>query len=356
MSEAVTPSSKNTWGFIRDAMPGVDILRRGRSVIIKIRDEKLYIPPYPEIESVPFIRENNLIIPRGISDDWVAQWKANGSNIRVISINNVLLAFTRGGYLLDWKPYQSIINSDINDYLIAATGGGRFVLFGELVGAKSLVRLCVDEWRDYLHGELGYILFDVYDRERDLFIDLKEVEEIANKHSLLFPPTEWSIDYVRLNELLNRFMGICNGEMWEGFVFKNKERGKPFEVREKTKKLRLDEIREFAERIYRNRLGDSVAWRIFEAIRKFIIEGYLDPPITVDEAKSEVFSVRNEILDMIERAGIRAEREELGKKLRGKLKELIEELLSDEVKRDKAYRKAGNKAIKIFIRLYVWSQ
>ncbi len=356
MNKSITASNKGTWNFISGKLPGITISRKGRSVHINYAGEEVFLPPYPEIESVKLTRRDGLIIPENISGNWVAQWKANGSNIRIFVINDVLIAVTRGGYLIDWKPYQSLIKSEIKEPLIRAVQGGRYVLFGELVGPKSLVRLCNNEWREYIGGDLGYILFDVYDRSRGISIDLRTVEDLARKSSLLFPPTEWEIDVKKLNMELEKFLEICNGEMWEGFVFKNKERGDPREIRDKTFKWRLDETREFATKIYEKRSRDPYSWKIFEALRKFIIEGYLDPPVTVSEQNERMLEIRNEILELLKRAEDKSAREKLDKEIRRKLNNLLDELLAGDEKKSKTLQKAKSEAIKTFRKIFIWTQ
>jgi len=356
MSDVVSPSNKNTWKFITDNLSGIKIIKRGRGVQIEYGGEQIFLPPYPEIESVSLVREGGLIIPKDIPNDWVAQWKANGSNIRIFAINDVLIAITRGGYLLDWKPYQSLTLSALKEMLINAVSDGRYVLFGELVGPKSLVRLCVNEWRNFIGGDIGYILFDVYDRENNEFIPMRQVEALAKEHNLLFPPTEWALDFKKLNEKMSEFLKICDGEMWEGFVFKNKERGELKTIKEKTKKWRLDETREFATQIYKRRLRNPLSWKIFEALRKFILEGYLDPPITIDSANEKVMEMRSSILEMLEKASDKSLRERIDKEIRKALERLLDTILSAEILKEKATKKAKKEAIKMFRKIYIWSQ
>jgi len=356
MSDVVSPSNKDTWKFITDNLSGIKIIKRGRGVQIEYGDEQIFLPPYPEIESVSLVREGGLIIPKDIPDDWVAQWKANGSNIRIFAIDDVLIAITRGGYLLDWKPYQSLTLSALKEMLINAVGDGRYVLFGELVGPKSLVRLCVNEWRNFIGGDIGYILFDVYDRENNEFIPMRQVEALAKENNLLFSPTEWAIDFKKLNEKMSEFLKICDGEMWEGFVFKNKERGSLKVIKEKTRKWRLDETKGFAIHLYKKKLRNPLSWKIFEALRKFILEGYLDPPITVKSTDKEMIKIRFSILKMLEKTSNKSIREKIDKEIRKMLDMLLDNILSTEVLKEKAIKKAKKEATKMFRKIYIWSQ
>ncbi len=356
MSSAISSSNINTWNFISKNLPGIELFKKGRSVEIEYVGKRIFLPPYPEIDSVTLIRKDNLIIPENIPNDWVAQWKANGSNIRIFAIDDVLIAITRGGYLLDWRPYQSIMDSPLKENLIHATMNGRYILFGELVGPKSLVKLCMEAWREYLNGDIGYILFDVYDRIADIFIDLKNVKQLAESSNLLFPPTEWELDVDVLNKRLRDFLEICDGEMWEGFVFKNRERGNFLEIKEKTRKWRLDETREFALEIYKRRSKMPLSWKIFEALRKFIIEGYLDPPITIRESNPSILEIRNDILSILKESKERAMREKADKKIKEVLNVLVDAILSEEVRGSEGIKKAKNEAIKIFRKVYIWSQ
>ena len=143
MSTVISPSNERTWNYIKENAPSINLIRKGRAIELSFKGKTLFLPSYPEIDSVSLIRKNGTIIPKDIPSNWVAQWKANGSNIRIFAVNDVIIAITRGGYLLDWRPYQSIITSDLKKSLLNAVNNGRYVLFGELVGPKSLVRLCI---------------------------------------------------------------------------------------------------------------------------------------------------------------------------------------------------------------------
>ena len=350
----ITPPSRSTWNYLSERIDGIVLEKYGRSVVIRIRGREIRLPPYPEVEAVRLIRRDGLIIP-DVPDDWVAEWKANGSNIRIYSIDGEIIAITRGGFLLDWKPYKYIVESSLKEKLIPATENGRFLLFGELVGSKSLVRICPEYWRKYLGGEIGYILFDVYDLERGVFIDIDSARGIAEKYGMLSPPTD-IVDPKKLMDRMEEFLRICGGEVWEGFVFKNPDRGTIKDIAEKTLKWRLDETREYAERIYRRRYRDPLSWKIYQALRKFVIEGYLDPPITVEQATEEAWDIRETILSILDKADKREiPIDKADKKVKDRLYSLTERILSAKIKQDKWYKKARSTAIKIFRKLHVFT-
>ncbi|MGQ4891652.1 MAG: RNA ligase family protein [Candidatus Njordarchaeia archaeon] len=346
-----------TWKYLANKIGEIEAYRKGRSVLIRFEGNEIYIPSYPKISNVELNREGDLIVPM-VPSSWVAQWKANGSNIRVFIVKNGIIALTRGGFLLDWKTYSNIINSDIKENLVNAVEDGKYLLFGELVGPKSLVRLCVKQWREYLDNrELDYLLFDLYDMEKGEFIDLEHVKKHANKHDIRFIPTMWNIDVDELNELLHVFLNKCDGEMWEGFVFKDKKRGKYWDIVEGTKKWRMDATKEFAEYIYQVRYADELAWRIYEVMRKFILEGYLDTPDAKSEVESDVDQLRDEILSVLKKAQTdRGHIEEYEKKAKGLLKQILNVIIAGEIESNKQFKKSSWEAIKIFIKVYLWSQ
>lgn len=350
----ISPSSRRTWDYISDKIRDIVLEKVGRSVVVKIRGEEIRLPPYPEVNHVKLVRENGKIIP-DVPDDWVAEWKANGSNIRIYCVDEEIIALTRGGFLLDWKPYINLVESPLKKNLISATENGRFLLFGELVGPKSLVKLCVKFWKNYIGGDIGYLLFDVYDIERGVFISLQEVRRLADKHGLMVTQHERIIPE-KLMSRMEEFLKICGGEVWEGFVFKDTNRGTPREIAEKTLKWRLDETKEYAERIYRRKYRDPLAWRIYEAFRKFIIEGYTDPPITVDKASDEAWKIRDTILSTLNKLEEgEIPRDKADKKVKDRLYSLAEGILSQKTKHDKLYRKSKSKAIKIFRKIHVFT-
>lgn len=350
----ITPPSRNTWAYIEKHVEGIELERIGRSVLVRMSGRELKLPPYPEVNAVRLVRRDNIIIP-DVPDDWVAEWKANGSNIRIYSIDGEILALTRGGFLLDWKPYISLVESPLKDKLVAATEDGRFLLFGELVGPRSLTRICPDYWRKYIGGEIGYLLFDVYDMEKGVFISLENVRRLAERHGIMTVPTEEIIPD-RLMMRMEEFLGVCGGEVWEGFVFKNVERGTVGEVAKNTLKWRLDETREYAARVYMRRYRDPLSWKIYQALRKFVVEGYLDPPVTVGEAPDEAWDARNiilTVLDKVEDGEI--PRDKADRTVKDRLYSLTERLLSQRVKRDRWYKKARSMAIKIFRKLHIFT-
>ncbi len=354
MGSPITPSNMNTWKYIEQRIEQISIGRMGRTLIIRIDDREVRIPPYPEIKPVKLIREET--IKPDVPRDWIAQWKANGSNIRIYSINDVLIAVSRGGFLLDWKPYAYLIDSKLKERLLEATRGGRYVLFGELVGPKSLVHLCVEYWRKYLGGDIGYLLFDVFDIEHQLFLDIRHVQRIADEYGIMFSPTEWEVEPDLLAKRMEGFLHTCHGEAWEGFVFKDPKRGSYKDVEQRTLKWRMDETREYAIKIFRRTIRDPVSWRIYEALRKFIFEGYLDPPITINHAEEETYKIREQIqeaLAAMDKGEIAKERAD--KIIKKNLYRLAEYILSKKIKSDRWYKKARGEAIKMFRKIHVYT-
>lgn len=350
----MSPSNINTWRYLEDRISGLEVSRSGRTFIIKIHDEEIRLVPYPEVCSVRLIRNGG--VRPDVPSGWIAQWKANGSNIRIYSLGEEIIAVSRGGFLLDWKPYSYLLKSAIKDKLVEATEGGRYLLFGELVGPQSLVRLCIGYWRKYLGEDIGYLLFDVFDMDKQIFIDMKSVEALARRHGLMFSPTEWSLELGKLLERIEEFLGICGGEVWEGFVFKDPRRGTYRDIEEGTLKWRLDETREYAKKIYRRIVRDPLAWKIYEAFRKFVFEGYLDPPITLEQVGDDALEVRNRIQSIIE--GMEKGdilKEKADKMVKKELYRLAEKILSQKVKSDRWYNKARGGAIKLFRRLHIYT-
>lgn len=355
LSSVVSPSNKKTWEYLENKIGKINLQRKGRTVYISVEDEEYKLVPYPEIDHVKLERENGLVVPKGIDASWTAQWKANGSNIRIYEVGNELIAFTRGGYLLDWRPFQALINSELKDNLLDAVEEGRYLLFGELVGRDSLVKLCVKEWNSYLKANIGYLVFDIYDMEKEAFLGLRDVEKHSTKHGLRFAETEWEWTAEKLNTLLEKFLNTCGGEMWEGFVFKKPDRGDINKVWKETLKWRMDSTKEYAHKVIRERTKQKKVWELYEALRKFIIEGYTDPPITKREVSEEENRIREQIQEILKRAENVAEREKLEKKLKNKLLTLTDRIVSNELKTDKKYNKIKWEASKIFIKIHLYT-
>ncbi len=354
LSSPITPSSLGTWKYLESNVKSLGLEKDGRKLIVLFSGRRIIIPPYPEIRSVRLMRKGELIYP-DIPEDFVAEWKANGSNIRIYALKDEIIATTRGGFLLDWKPYAALIESPLKERLLDACSEGRYVLFGELVGPKSMVRLCVDYWRKYLNADIGYLLFDTYDLVEGRFISLQAVEDLGRRSKIQIPPRE-ALDVERLNSRLREFLRICHGEAWEGFVFKNTERGSVEDISKATFKWRLDETREYAEIIAKHTNRDPAVWKVYEALRKFVLEGYLDPPITLDTVDDEAWKIRNIILDLLEKT-YRGEipRDRADKKVKDRLYSIASRILSEEIKRAHKYPKILSKAIKIFRKIYVFT-
>ena len=193
-SHPVTPSNMYTWNYIREHIEGIEIARVGRAIKIRASGLDVTLPPYPEIEHVRILRRDGILIPE-VPSNWVAQWKANGSNIRIYSVRGEIIAVSRGGFLLDWKPYIALVRSPLKDILANALEEENFVLFGELVGPQSLVRICPKYWREYIGGDIGYLLFDIYDLEHQRFLDLRFVERFGEENVICAPLGSLPGDY-----------------------------------------------------------------------------------------------------------------------------------------------------------------
>lgn len=344
MNSVARGSAIKTLAFIENHLQGIRFEKHGRTVIVDYNDRSILLPPYPEVRSVVLERKDGLIVPL-VNKDFVVQWKANGSNTRIAVIGDVPLVFTRGGFLIDWNVYYAIINSSFVQRVINLfRDKEELVLFGELVGRKSLVRVCTKQWDEILKSDLEYLVFDIFDRKTGEFIPIRKVDEIAQEYGLKTPKTMWDWNVSELNNLLNQFASTCDGELWEGFVFKNPDRGSYQVIKERTLKWRLDETREFAEKIFSSKL-DATSKRIFDSLRKFVFEGYLDPPITKQEVSEKAWDLRERILQELERT---KDKNKLDKNIKKLLNELAKELLAHNLK-----NKAINNAIKTFRRIYV---
>lgn len=294
MSSVVTPLSTKTSRYIRNKLPNIEIRRHDYNVIVKVDEEELGLIGYPELKDAKFWSDSNRIyvdVPNG----WVAQWKANGSNVRIITINNVMLAFTRGGYLLWWGAYKSLVKSRMYEGLVSASSNGRYLLFGELVGRYSPNGRCVGYWRRFFGEDIGFVLFDIYDVEKRLFLDVRSMMRVAEKYGIVVAPVESRISPRKTYRTLYNFMRLHNARAWEGFVFKNKERGTISEIAEATKKLKAEKIK-MRSKINSVYPQDEKLEKIYVSLAKFMIEGFLDPPITKKDVNNDVWRLRVKIL------------------------------------------------------------
>ncbi len=358
MSSIINASNSKTWNALKDKLNNVEFERRKTGAIkVTFNGEKvLWLPSYPKLDYVNLIRETEKITRFDVPNGFVAQWKANGSNIRFINLQDNLLAFTRGGYILEWRPYEMIKKTGLADLLMDTSKGGRYLLFGELVGSKSLVRICPNWWDEYLGAPIDYILFDVYDVITGKFVDLNTVRNLAVKHGLRYSPTQWKWNSEQLLKLADEFLETCNGEVWEGFIFKNVYRGSPMDIASKTFKWRLDMTKGYVERILEKRNTGKLEWDIFNALRKFIFEGYLDPPLTIEAESKSLSALRNTIIELISVAKSKlSEREKTEKQLKKSLLILTNQLLAINRGDGKKLKKSIWEATKLFIKTTVYA-
>jgi len=349
--------TQRTWDYLEGIMSTKIKYRRSKySVILEYSGREVFIPAYPRIESPRYIFDERTVptdLPKEID---IVQWKANGSNVRVFAVGNILLAFVRGGQILDFKQYIALTREDFAKRLIELSRDENVVIFGELVGPDSLVRLCINEWRSILGGDIGYLIFDVYRLEEKRFLSMDEVVEVAGKYKLRMVPTEWDIDIDKLYARIASFHRLCRGELWEGFVLKNRERGSYSIVRRLTLKWRLEHMKEFAPKgkdlKTKRRILD-----LAEVIRKYVMEGYLDPPRTKVEETERSIRLRQRAKVLVEKGGNALEKQEriaISKELNEILDELLDEIISDEIKERDDYGKIKKFGIKKFIKSVVW--
>lgn len=354
----ITPNSEQTWRYISNNIK-IKLKREGKTIIIGFDDKEIRLPPYPKIRSVKLIEVNGRHVPIDIPKDWIAQWKANGSNIRFFSLNGILLAFLRGGYLLDWKQYYALLSYSKLKNLIELSSN--YIVFGELVGPKSLVGECKEHWKEFLGEDIGVLIFEIYDLRNNVFLPINEAESLSRKYGLDYIKTVYKIDISELYNMMENFLKICEGKMWEGFVFKDKMRGSIKDVKEKTFKWRLDQTPEFMFKVIPKRKKeakrDARLLQYKEAFRKFLFEGYLDPPHTREEVSKEAYMLRNKILELIN-LGQKEPKKELKIKISREISESIRELCQiifpDEIREEEIFKQLIKQLVKAINRI-VWA-
>ena len=113
MNDVARGSGLDTYRYLMDKLGGIQLERFGKTVVVHYQGKTFRLPPYPEIKSVRILREGDVPVPQ-VPRDWVVQWKANGSNIRVIVVGGEIVAVTRGGFLVDWSVYRVFIDSGVS--------------------------------------------------------------------------------------------------------------------------------------------------------------------------------------------------------------------------------------------------
>ncbi|WP_051920425.1 RNA ligase [Thermodesulfobacterium hydrogeniphilum] len=260
-------------------------------------NEKLFVPGYPHIPRVYVLKTG---LKRYLKYPFYAEEKIEGYNVRLVKVEDEILAFTRRGYVCPfatdrWEDFLPNLPEFFEE-------NPDFVVCCEVAGPENPF---VSEYPPYIKEDVNYFVFDFMEKGTGKFINISKKLKWLEKYNLNSPeingPFDPERDYKEIKELLARY----HLEKREGVVFKPEDKGSrvkyvtPFSNLEDLKvvfpylgdidpyfislrlirlALNLYEFEEFKEEVY-NKLGPNM----FEEILKMFNE---------DKPSQEIFKVR----------------------------------------------------------------
>jgi len=247
-------------------------------------NERFLVPGYPHIPRIYVLKTG---LKRYLKYPFYVEEKIEGYNVRLIKVEDEILAFTRRGYICAfatdrWEDFLPELPRFFED-------NPNLIVCAEVAGPENPF---VSEYPAYIKEDINFFVFDFMKKGTGEFLNVSEKLKLLEKYSLNSPeingPFDPERDYERIKELLKRY----HLEKREGVVFKPDYQGArvkyvtPFSNLEDLKvvfpylgdidfhfitlrlirlALNLYEFEEFKEEVY-NTLGKA----LFEETIKFL--------------------------------------------------------------------------------------
>jgi len=134
------------------------------------------------IRGFPKIRRTLMLSPTlkdHFEDEVAVEEKMNGYNVRIASLDDEIVAFTRGGYVCPYTTKKALEILKLTDFF---KDNPHLVICGEMVGTKNPY---VSHYYQEI-GDLGFRIFDLREKLSNNPLSIKEKMKILKKYNL--PP------------------------------------------------------------------------------------------------------------------------------------------------------------------------
>ncbi len=175
-------------------------------------NNKLFIPGYPHIPRIYILKTG---LKRYLKYPFYAEEKIEGYNVRLIKIDDEILAFTRRGYICPfatdrWEDFLPQLPDFFNNHK-------DLIICAEVAGPGNPF---VSEYPSYIKEDVNFFVFDFIKEGTGEFLSVSEKIKLLEKYKLNCPeingPFDPERDYIKIRELIKRY----HIEKREGIVFK----------------------------------------------------------------------------------------------------------------------------------------
>lgn len=132
------------------------------------------------IRGFPKIRRTLMLsktLEKHFNDEVAVEEKMNGYNVRIVSLNNQIIAFTRGGYIC---PYTTKKAPQLMDLNLFFKDHPDLVICGEMLGTENPY---VSHYYPEI-GKLGFRIFDIREKLSNQPLSIKDKRNILKKYGL----------------------------------------------------------------------------------------------------------------------------------------------------------------------------
>jgi len=175
-------------------------------------NERFLVPGYPHIPRIYVLKTG---LKRYLKYPFYVEEKIEGYNVRLIKVEDEILAFTRRGYICAfatdrWEDFLPELPRFFED-------NPNLIVCAEVAGPENPF---VSEYPAYIKEDINFFVFDFIKKGTGNFLNVSEKLKLLEKYSLNSPeihgPFDPERDYERIKELLKRY----HLEKREGVVFK----------------------------------------------------------------------------------------------------------------------------------------
>ncbi len=175
-------------------------------------NEKFLVPGYPHIPRIYVLKTG---LKRYLKYPFYAEEKIEGYNVRLVKVEDEILAFTRRGYVCAfatdrWEDFLPELPKFFEE-------NPNLVICAEVAGPENPF---VSEYPSYIKEDINFFVFDFMKKGEGEFLNVSKKLEFLKKYRLNFPeirgPFDPEKDYQKVKELLKRY----HLEKREGVVFK----------------------------------------------------------------------------------------------------------------------------------------
>lgn len=175
-------------------------------------NEKLFVPGYPHIPRIYVLKTG---LKRYLKYPFYAEEKIEGYNVRLVKIDNEILAFTRRGYICPfatdrWEDFLP----ELPEFFETQKN---LIICSEVAGPGNPF---VSEYPPYIKEDINFFVFDFMKEGTGEFLSVSEKIKLLEKYKLNCPeingPFDPERDYKKIKDLLKKY----HLEKREGVVFK----------------------------------------------------------------------------------------------------------------------------------------